>query len=182
MCLGSHVPPLAADQKKPHLKDWTKANASPIFKKGDRLNALNYWPVSVTYVPWKATEKLLRKYIQSPGRKLFSEQFSAWLQIGEIMPCTTVTVYEGTGEHTQQGRHHWCVYLDCRKAFYLIPYHHPLVKLRATGIGGNIHKDVLRVSYVGDNREWASGKYILNSFKWCGVESHKAVSFGQPCS
>ena len=34
-------------------KDWTLANISPLFKKGDRSPACNYRPVSLTCVPCK---------------------------------------------------------------------------------------------------------------------------------
>ena len=40
-------------------KDWTLANISPLFKKGDRSLACNYRPVSLTCVPCKLLEHIV---------------------------------------------------------------------------------------------------------------------------
>ena len=40
-------------------KEWTLANISPLFKKGDRLLACNYRPVSLTCVPCKLLEHIV---------------------------------------------------------------------------------------------------------------------------
>ena len=39
-------------------KEWTLANISPLFKKGDRSLACNYRPVSLTCVPCKLLEHI----------------------------------------------------------------------------------------------------------------------------
>ena len=39
--------------------DWHMANITPIFKKGDRQNPANYWPVSVTSIPCKTLEHIV---------------------------------------------------------------------------------------------------------------------------
>ena len=41
------------------LKEWTLANISPLFKKGDRSLACNYRPVSLTCVPCKLLEHIV---------------------------------------------------------------------------------------------------------------------------
>ena len=43
--------------------DWTLANVAPIFKKGSRLQAVNYRPVSLTYITCKLFEHLVYKHI-----------------------------------------------------------------------------------------------------------------------
>ena len=40
-------------------KEWTLANSSPLFKKGDRSLACNYRPVSLTCVPCKLLERIV---------------------------------------------------------------------------------------------------------------------------
>ena len=40
-------------------KEWTLANISPLFKKGDRSLACNYRPVSLTCVPCKLLEHIV---------------------------------------------------------------------------------------------------------------------------
>ena len=41
------------------LSDWTKANASPIFKKGDKSDPANYRPISLTCVLCKVMEHII---------------------------------------------------------------------------------------------------------------------------
>ena len=40
-------------------KEWTLANISPLFKKGDRSLSCNYCPVSLTCVPCKLLEHII---------------------------------------------------------------------------------------------------------------------------
>ena len=46
-------------------KEWTLANISPLFKKGDRSLACNYRPVSLTCVPCKLPEHILHVHVCS---------------------------------------------------------------------------------------------------------------------
>ena len=42
-------------------KIWKKANITPLYKKGNKSNPLNYRPVSLTSVICKVLEKLIRE-------------------------------------------------------------------------------------------------------------------------
>ena len=46
-------------------KEWTLATISPLFKKGDRSLACNYRPVSLTRVPCKLLEHIVRSNIMA---------------------------------------------------------------------------------------------------------------------
>ena len=39
--------------------EWTQANVAPIFKKGSKLQAVNYHPVSLTYITCKLSEHII---------------------------------------------------------------------------------------------------------------------------
>ena len=41
--------------------DWKKANVTPIFKKGSQTEAGNYRPVSLTSIPGKRLESIIKK-------------------------------------------------------------------------------------------------------------------------
>ena len=43
--------------------DWTLANVAPIFKKGSKLQAVNYRPVSLTCITCKLFEHIVCKHI-----------------------------------------------------------------------------------------------------------------------
>ena len=43
--------------------DWTKANVSPIFKKGDKSDPANYRPISLTCVLCKVMEHIIASNI-----------------------------------------------------------------------------------------------------------------------
>ena len=38
--------------------DWTRANVAPVFKKGSKLQAVNYRPVSLTCITYKLSNTL----------------------------------------------------------------------------------------------------------------------------
>ena len=43
--------------------EWTQANVAPIFKKGSKLQAVNYRPVSLTCITCKLLEHIICKHI-----------------------------------------------------------------------------------------------------------------------
>ena len=43
--------------------DWREANVTAIFKGGDKRKAETYWPISITSIPGKFMEKIIRNEI-----------------------------------------------------------------------------------------------------------------------
>ena len=43
--------------------EWTQANVAPIFKKGSKLQAVNYRPVSLKCITYKLFEHIIYKHI-----------------------------------------------------------------------------------------------------------------------
>ena len=66
--------------------EWTQANVAPIFKKGSKLQAVNYRPVSLTCITCKLFEHTLCKHILAHlgDHKIFNRS-STWLQVRKIM-------------------------------------------------------------------------------------------------
>ena len=73
-------------------KEWTLANISPLFKKGDRSVACNYRPVSLTCVPCKLLEHIVCSNIMAhlDEHKLLSDKqhaFRKWHSWASLKKC-----------------------------------------------------------------------------------------------
>ena len=70
-------------------EDWKRANVTPIFIKGDKKSANNYRPVSLTSIPCKCMEKIIRDEIVThmKSNNLFSDK----LHIRKIYSFTAPT-------------------------------------------------------------------------------------------
>ncbi|XP_065650450.1 uncharacterized protein LOC136078597 [Hydra vulgaris] len=141
-CLATFAKPLSLIYKcsfatcvVPEL--WKKSNVTPIFKKGSRLKAPNYWPVSLTSIPCKIMESILQKRIMehcvaygliSPNQHGFVHRkgcVSNLLETRDIMTEAT---------HCRHAVD--IIYTDFAKAFDKVPHKRLLHKLRAYGIQG----------------------------------------------
>ncbi len=66
---------------------WKAAKVVPIYKKGDRQEALNYRPVSLTCIPCKLMEKIVRKKTSgASGAKELCNTASTWVQGWQVLP------------------------------------------------------------------------------------------------
>ena len=118
-------------------RDWTKANVTPIHKKGRRTESLNYRPISLTSVPCKVLERLLKTRIVehleqhniiTQNQHGFRSRRSCVTQLLEYM--------FDLENDLDDGYYVDAVYLDCQKAFDSVPHPQLLVKLRSAGIDG----------------------------------------------
>lgn len=144
---------------------WKDANVTPLFKKGEKSKPSNYRPVSLTSIPCKMLEKIIRSAIFShlEENKLISE-----CQHGFIhkRSCTTnlLTTLDDWTDMLEKDVPVDAIYLDFAKAFDSVPHERLLTKLEAYGINGQIGlwtRDFLtqrrqRVKINGSYSEWAS--------------------------
>ena len=122
-------------------KDWKIARVSPIFKKGSKNQAGNYRPVSLTSVPCKIMESLLRDVILEHVTKnsLLSEDQHGFSKGKSCMSNLLITLEDVT-ESLDEGFGVDIIYLDYSKAFDTVPHKRLISKLEAYGITGNISK------------------------------------------
>ena len=120
-------------------EDWRKAHVCPIFKKGQKSDPANYRPVSLTSVPGKVMERVIKETMMS---HLSRNQLIKTSQHG-FMPkksCTTnlLEYLEMLTKAVDSGEKVDVVYLDFAKAFDLVPRLRLVAKLKAHGFSGEL--------------------------------------------
>jgi Reverse transcriptase (RNA-dependent DNA polymerase) len=131
-------------------RDWKTATVTPIFKKGKRADPGNYRPVSLTSLPCKVLESIIKDNIMQHllGNNLLKESQHGFMP---NRSCTTnlIEFMEPVTKNVNKGRPVDIFYLDFSKAFDSVPHERLMVKLRAKGVSGE----------VGDwLREWLTGR------------------------
>ena len=121
-------------------QDWREANVTPIFKnKGSKSKAENYRPISLTSIPCKIMESIIRDKVVS---YLTRNRLIKDTQHGFVAnrSCTTnlLQFMEIVTKIFDEGDALDIVYLDFSKAFDKVPHKRLLNKMRALGIEGNI--------------------------------------------
>ena len=118
---------------------WKVANITAIHKKGDKRIAGNYRPVSLTSIPCKIMEKIIRKKIMDhliTNRILSNKQYgfitgrSTLIQLLKVLDQWTEALDRGTEIDV--------IFLDFKKAFDRVPHQRLIDKLKFYGINGQI--------------------------------------------
>ncbi|CAM5130961.1 unnamed protein product [Natator depressus] len=119
--------------------DWKIANVTPIFKKGSRGDPGNYRPVSLTSVPGKLVETIVKNKIvrHIEEHKLLCKSQHGFCK-GRSYFTNLLEFFEGVNKHVDKGNPVDIVYLDFQKAFDKVPHQRLLCKLSCHGIRGKI--------------------------------------------
>lgn len=115
---------------------WKEAFISPLFKKGSKLVERNYRPVSITSIPCKILEKIVKNRIYDfkDSQNLFCVQQHDFVKhkssknLLEIMDTITKALKQKNSIDV--------IYLDFAKAFDTVPHMRILKKLEGYGISG----------------------------------------------
>jgi len=119
--------------------DWKTANVTPIFKKGAKSSPDNYRPISLTSIPCKIMESIMKDCIVN---HLITNHLINSSQHGFMAnkSCTTnlLEFMEHVTKLFDDGDPVDIIYLDFSKAFDKVPHSRLLSKMEALGISGNL--------------------------------------------
>ena len=144
-------------------EEWKKAQISAIFQKGDKSQAGNYRPVSLTSVVCKVMESLVREHIIKHMKinSLFSDKQYGFIS-GRSTTLQLLEVLDKWTEAIDKGYSIDCVYMDYQKAFDTVPHRRLLQKAKAYGVTRQIlgwiesflsgRKQIVMVN--GENSSW----------------------------
>jgi hypothetical protein len=148
--------------------DWKLATVTPIFKKDSRTVPVNDRPVSLTSVPCKLLESIIKdelnRHLEDNGlinssQHGFTRGRSCVTNIIEFMEVVTKATDEGQAVDI--------FYLDFSKAFDKVPRGRLMTKVRAKGVDGKLadwlqnwltdRKQAVKVGGVGSNAGDSAG-------------------------
>lgn len=118
--------------------DWKHANVCPVFKKGDKRNAINYRPISLTCILSKIMEHIIASNIMSHLEK---KNILYDLQHGfrSSRSCETqlVSFIQELSRNNNNNIQTDVIVMDFAKAFDKVPHKRLLYKLKHYGIDTN---------------------------------------------
>jgi hypothetical protein len=118
-------------------RTWSQAIVCPIYKGGDRHQASNYRPISLTSIPCKILEKLVKRNIltQLSSVNFFSPAQHGFLParscLSNMLPFLDQISYAA-----DQGHASHCIFFDITKAFDKIPHDLLTSSLIESGVPG----------------------------------------------
>ena len=147
---------------------WREANVTPIYKKGSKSKPGNYRPVSLTSIPCKIMESIIRDCVVDhlARNNLIGNSQHGFLK---SRSCVTnlLTFLEVVTDAVDNARPVDLVYLDFAKAFDVVPKERLIIKLYEHGI---------QESLLNWIKAWLTGrrqKVVLNgrASSWASVHS-----------
>jgi hypothetical protein len=130
--------------------DWKVASVTAIYKKGPKSEPGNYRPVSLTSVPCKLIEGLVKDTLMDHllKNKLISDSQHGFLP-GRSCATNVIQFLDVVTKIIDKGKPADIFYLDFAKAFNKEPHERLLIKLAAKGVTGRIMRWI---------RNWLTGR------------------------
>ncbi|CAM5081664.1 unnamed protein product [Natator depressus] len=151
--------------------DWKKANVVPIFKKGKKEDPGNYRPVSLTSVPGKIMEQVLKESILKHlhERKVISNSQHGFTK-GRSCLTNLITFYDEITGSVDEGKAVDVLFLDFSKAFDMVSHSILVSKLKKYGL------DECTIRWVESWLDCRAQRVVING----SMSSWQTVSSGVP--
>ena len=147
---------------------WKYANVTAVFKNGDRSKPTNYRPISLTSVPDKIMERIIRDELVDHMNinNLFCIEQHGFIK-GKSCVTQLLEFMEEITEAIDQGHEIDAIYLDYSKAFDKVPHKRLLTKISEYGIKGNV------LNWIGDFLGNRKQRVMVNaiSSEWRNITS-----------
>ncbi|XP_073537645.1 uncharacterized protein [Phyllobates terribilis] len=99
-------------------EDWRRANVVPIFKKGKKVDPGNYRPVSLTSIPGKIFEQIIKQHVcKYMDKNEVINQSQHGFVTNKSCQTNLISFYDRITDWVDQGNAVDIVYLDFSKAF-----------------------------------------------------------------
>ncbi|CAM5111223.1 unnamed protein product [Natator depressus] len=151
--------------------DWKKANVVPIFKKGKKEDPGNYRPVSLTSVPGKIMEQVLKESILKHlhNRKVIRNSQHG-LTKGRSCLTNLITFYDEITGSVDEGKAVDVLFLDFSKAFDMVSHSILVSKLKKYGL------DEWTIRWIESWLDCRAQRVVING----SMSSWQPVSSGVP--
>ena len=152
--------------------DWRQANVAPIFKKGEKYDAANYRPVSLTCICCKTLEHIIVSNINkhlafesilADCQHGFRSQRSCETQLVQFLHDLVSNLDRALNRNHRQTD---VIIMDFAKTFDKVPHRRLLYKLDYYGIRGSTHKWITSWTLSKSGVRWPSLRSSPGSI-WC---------------
>ncbi|CAM4689400.1 unnamed protein product [Lepidochelys kempii] len=151
--------------------DWKKANVVPIFKKGKKEDPGNYRPISLTSVPRKIMEQVLKELILKhlEERKVIRNSQHGFTK-GKSCLTNLIAFYDEITGSVDMGKVVDVIYLDFSKAFDTVSHSILASKLKKYGL------DEWTIRWIESWLDCQAQQVVING----SMSSWQLVSSGVP--